>query len=278
MIDDFSNNLYNITEMIRLGGKTMFRKLIKRNKTKINQNDDLDIHNLPEHIAIIMDGNGRWAKKRKMPRIKGHYEGMQTIKKVTREASHLGIKYLTLYAFSTENWSRPESEVNYIMNLPVNFLKTFLPELVEKNVKIETIGFLDAIPQSTIEAINYAKEKTKNNTGLKLVFAINYGGRAELVQSMKSIYDELQRNGQNSDDIDELMISKHLMTHPYPDPDLLIRTSGEQRLSNFLIWQASYSEFIFNEKLWPDFDGEELKQCIKIYQSRQRRFGGLSEE
>lgn len=278
MIDDFLNNLYNITEMIRLGGKTMFRKLIKRNKTKINQNDDLDIHNLPEHIAIIMDGNGRWAKKRKMPRIKGHYEGMQTIKKVTREASHLGIKYLTLYAFSTENWSRPESEVNYIMNLPVNFLKTFLPELVEKNVKIETIGFLDAIPQSTIEAINYAKEKTKNNTGLKLVFAINYGGRAELVQSMKSIYDELQRNGQNSDDIDELMISKHLMTHPDPDPDLLIRTSGEQRLSNFLIWQASYSEFIFNEKLWPDFDGEELKQCIKIYQSRQRRFGGLSEE
>jgi len=278
MIDDFLNNLYNITEMIRLGGKTMFRKLIKRNKTKINQNDDLDIHNLPEHIAIIMDGNGRWAKKRKMPRIKGHYEGMQTIKKVTREASHLGIKYLTLYAFSTENWSRPESEVNYIMNLPVNFLKTFLPELIEKNVKIETIGFLDAVPQSTIEAINYAKEKTKNNTGLKLVFAINYGGRAELVQSMKSIYDELQRNGQNSDDIDELMISKHLMTHPYPDPDLLIRTSGEQRLSNFLIWQASYSEFIFNEKLWPDFDGEELKQCIKIYQSRQRRFGGLSEE
>ena len=278
MIDDFLNNLYNITEMIRLGGKTMFRKLIKRNKTKINQNDDLDIHNLPEHIAIIMDGNGRWAKKRKMPRIKGHYEGMQTIKKVTREASHLGIKYLTLYACSTENWSRPESEVNYIMNLPVNFLKTFLPELIEKNVKIETIGFLDAVPQSTIEAINYAKEKTKNNTGLKLVFAINYGGRAELVQSMKSIYDELQRNGQNSDDIDELMISKHLMTHPDPDPDLLIRTSGEQRLSNFLIWQASYSEFIFNEKLWPDFDGEELKQCIKIYQSRQRRFGGLSEE
>ena len=278
MIDDFLNNLYNITEMIRLGGKTMFRKLIKRNKTKINQNDDLDIHNLPEHIAIIMDGNGRWAKKRKMPRIKGHYEGMQTIKKVTREASHLGIKYLTLYAFSTENWSRPESEVNYIMNLPVNFLKTFLPELIEKNVKIETIGFLDAVPQSTIEAINYAKEKTKNNTGLKLVFAINYGGRAELVQSMKSIYDELQRNGQNSDDIDELMISKNLMTHPDPDPDLLIRTSGEQRLSNFLIWQASYSEFIFNEKLWPDFDGEELKQCIKIYQSRQRRFGGLSEE
>ncbi|MBI5972332.1 undecaprenyl diphosphate synthase [Staphylococcus caledonicus] len=256
----------------------MFKKLIKRNKTKISQNDDLDLHNLPEHVAIIMDGNGRWAKKRKMPRIKGHYEGMQTIKKVTREASDLGIKYLTLYAFSTENWSRPENEVNYIMNLPVNFLKTFLPELIEKNVQIETIGFLDAVPQSTIEAIEHAKAKTKDNTGLKLIFAINYGGRAELVQSMKSIYDELQNNGQTSDDIEESMITKHLMTHPYPDPELLIRTSGEQRISNFLIWQTSYSEFIFNEKLWPDFDGEEFRKCLKIYQSRQRRFGGLSKE
>ncbi|OHP82786.1 isoprenyl transferase [Staphylococcus sp. HMSC063A11] len=256
----------------------MFKKLIKRNKTKISHNDDLDLHNLPEHVAIIMDGNGRWAKKRKMPRIKGHYEGMKTIKTVTREASDLGIKYLTLYAFSTENWSRPENEVNYIMNLPVNFLKTFLPELIEKNVQIETIGFLDAVPKSTIEAIQHAKEKTKNNTGLKLIFAINYGGRAEIVQSMKSIYDELQRNGQDSKDIDESMINNHLMTHSYPDPELLIRTSGEQRISNFLIWQSSYSEFIFNEKLWPDFDGEEFKNCLKIYQSRQRRFGGLSKE
>ncbi|PNZ69926.1 isoprenyl transferase [Staphylococcus croceilyticus] len=256
----------------------MFKKLIQRNKTKITHNDDLDLHNLPEHVAIIMDGNGRWAKKRKMPRIKGHYEGMQTIKKVTREASNLGIKYLTLYAFSTENWSRPENEVNYIMNLPVNFLKTFLPELIEKNVQIETIGFLEAVPQSTIDAIEHAKEKTKDNTGLKLIFAINYGGRAEIVQSMKSIYDELQNNGQDSNDIDETMISKHLMTHPYPDPELLIRTSGEQRISNFLIWQSSYSEFIFNEKLWPDFDAEEFKKCLKIYQSRQRRFGGLSKE
>ena len=208
-------------------------------------------------------------QKRKMPRIKGHYEGMQTIK-ITREASDLGIKYLTLYAFSTENWSRPESEVNYIMNLPVNFLKTFLPELIEKNVKIETIGFYEGLP--------HFKAKTQNNTGLTLVFAINYGGRAEIIQSMKTIYNELQLNGQGSDVIDEALIKRHLMTHSYPDPDLLIRTSGEQRISNFLIWQASYSEFIFNEKLWPDFDEKELRECLKIYQSRQRRFGGLSEE
>ena len=267
-----------MTEMIRLGGKTMFKKLKNKNKTENNLNNDLDLHNIPEHVAIIMDGNGRWAKKRKMPRIKGHYEGMQTIKKITREASNIGIKYLTLYAFSTENWSRPESEVNYIMNLPVNFLKTFLPELIEKNVKVETIGFAEGLPQSTIEAIDQAKEKTKNNTGLTLIFAINYGGRAEIIQSMKEIFEELQSEHQSSEAIDENLLNKHLMTRDYPDPELLIRTSGEQRISNFLIWQASYSEFIFNEKLWPDFDENELKECLKIYQSRQRRFGGLSEE
>mgnify|MGYP001941725462 FL=1 len=278
MVDDCLINLYNKTEMIRLGGKTMFKKLKYKNKTENNLNNDLDLHNIPEHVAIIMDGNGRWAKKRKMPRIKGHYEGMQTIKTITREASNIGIKYLTLYAFSTENWSRPESEVNYIMNLPVNFLKTFLPELIEKNVKVETIGFGEGLPQSTIEAINQAKEKTKNNTGLTLIFAINYGGRAEIIQSMKEIFEELQSAHQSSEAIDENLLNKHLMTRDYPDPELLIRTSGEQRISNFLIWQASYSEFIFNEKLWPDFDENELKECLKIYQSRQRRFGGLSEE
>lgn len=222
-----------------------------------------------------MDGNGRWAKQRKLPRIKGHYQGMQTIKKITKEASDLGIKYLTLYAFSTENWTRPKNEVNYIMNLPVNFLKTFLPELIENNVKVETIGFLKELPKATLEAIDKAKEKTKTNTGLKLIFAINYGGRAEIVHSVKSIYEKLSSEGSSSDQITEQMINEYLMTHSYPDPDLLIRTSGEQRISNFLIWQVSYSEFIFNEKFWPDFDKEELINCIKIYQSRQRRFGGL---
>ncbi|PHK50734.1 isoprenyl transferase [Staphylococcus edaphicus] len=254
----------------------MFKKLINKNKNQpIQSNFDLDLHNIPNHVAIIMDGNGRWAKQRKLPRIKGHYQGMQTVKKITKVASDLGIKYLTLYAFSTENWTRPESEVNYIMNLPVNFLKTFLPELIENNVKVETIGFMEYLPSSTLKSIAKAKEDTKHNTGLKLIFAINYGGRAEIVNSVKSIYDELTAKGLTSDEITEQMIDDHLMTHAYPDPDLLIRTSGEQRISNFLIWQVSYSEFIFNEKLWPDFDKEELINCIKIYQSRQRRFGGL---
>lgn len=261
--------------MITLGGNTMFKKLNKKKNQPNESNIDLDLHNVPNHIAIIMDGNGRWAKQRKLPRIKGHYQGMQTIKKITKEASDLGIKYLTLYAFSTENWTRPKNEVNYIMNLPVNFLKTFLPELIENNVKVETIGFLNDLPTATLEAISKAKDQTKDNTGLKLIFAINYGGRAEIVQSVKSIYEKLSSEGLSSEHITEQLINEHLMTHNYPDPDLLIRTSGEQRISNFLIWQVSYSEFIFNEKFWPDFDKEELINCIKIYQSRQRRFGGL---
>lgn len=254
----------------------MFKKLRNKNRSETETNhSELDLHNIPKHIAIIMDGNGRWAKKRKMPRIKGHYEGMQTIKKITRAANDIGVKYLTLYAFSTENWSRPEQEVNYIMNLPVNFLKTFLPELIEKDVKVETIGFTDDLPASTLKAINHAKEKTAHNQGLKLIFAINYGGRAEIVDSVRRMFDDMQKQGYNSEDITESMMNQYLMTSQYPDPELLIRTSGEQRISNFLIWQISYSEFIFDQKLWPDFDEQELYDCIKIYQKRQRRFGGL---
>ncbi|AYU55074.1 isoprenyl transferase [Staphylococcus debuckii] len=254
----------------------MFKKLKNKNQSEPEGTySDLDLHNIPEHIAIIMDGNGRWAKKRKMPRIKGHYEGMQTIKKITRAANDIGVKYLTLYAFSTENWSRPEQEVNYIMNLPVNFLKTFLPELIERNVKVETIGFTDDLPASTMKAINHAKEKTAQNDGLKLIFAINYGGRAEITDSVRRMFDDMIERGQKSSDITEEVINEYLMTSQYPDPELLIRTSGEQRISNFLIWQISYSEFIFDQKLWPDFDEDELMDCIKIYQKRQRRFGGL---
>ncbi len=260
---------------MRLGGTRMFKKF-KNIEDKTSQVDTLDLHNIPEHIAIIMDGNGRWAKQRRMPRIKGHYQGMQTIKTITRAANDLNVKYLTLYAFSTENWSRPEEEVNYIMGLPVNFLNTFLPELIEKNVKVETIGFIEQLPQKTIQAIEEAKRKTAQNTGLTLIFAINYGGRAEIISGMKSLIKDL-KNGSDIDvdHLDENVFQKYLMTSDYPDPELLIRTSGEQRISNFLIWQMSYSEFIFNQKMWPDFDEDELKSCIKTYQSRQRRFGGL---
>ncbi|WP_281197933.1 isoprenyl transferase [Staphylococcus schleiferi] len=253
--------------------------MFKKFKKKIDSQkhvDQIDLHNIPEHIAIIMDGNGRWAKQRKMPRIKGHYQGMQTIKTITRAASDLNVKYLTLYAFSTENWSRPDEEVNYIMGLPVNFLNTFLPELIEKNVHVETIGFINDLPEKTIQAIDEAKNKTADNTGLTLIFAINYGGRAEIINGIQNMMKEMRHA--SDDDIDTLTeqhFQKYLMTHDYPDPELLIRTSGEQRISNFLIWQLSYSEFIFNSKLWPDFDEAELRACIKTYQSRQRRFGGL---
>lgn len=251
-------------------------KIFKRKETKINNGDVLNLHNIPEHIAIIMDGNGRWAKQRKMPRIKGHYQGMQTIKKITRAASELNIKYLTLYAFSTENWSRPNEEVNYIMGLPVNFLNSFLPELIEKNVRVETIGFTEKLPQQTIEAIEEAKAKTAQNDGLTLIFAINYGGRAEIINSVKQLTKDMRRDPHFDEEaIDETLFQSYLMTAQYPDPELLIRTSGEQRLSNFLIWQLSYSEFIFHDKLWPDFEELDLVECIKTYQLRQRRFGGL---
>lgn len=250
----------------------MIKKFIKQKPTQNNESIET---NIPKHVAIIMDGNGRWAKNKKMPRIKGHYEGMQTVKKITRTASNLGIKYLTLYAFSTENWSRPEDEVKYLMKLPVDFLKTFLPELIEKNVKVTTIGFTESLPKHTKKAIDEAIEQTKNNTGLNLVFALNYGGRAEILNAMKSLYHKVEQGELFIDALSEQDIEKHLFTSNIPDPELLIRTSGEERLSNFLIWQSSYSEFVFTKTLWPDFDDEALMACLKIYQSRQRRFGGL---
>ncbi|WP_414053903.1 isoprenyl transferase [Macrococcus equi] len=228
-----------------------------------------------EHIAIIMDGNGRWAKQRKMPRIKGHYEGMQTVKAVTRYASDIGVKYLTLYAFSTENWSRPTDEVNYLMKLPGDFLSTFLPELIEKNVRVQTIGFIDQLPEHTRQAVLEAIEKTKNNTGLTLIFALNYGGRKEIVSAVQLIAEQYKNNEIGLSEINEQSFSDYLFTKGIPDPELMIRTSGEERLSNFLIWQASYSELVFIDTLWPDFDEKALNQCIEIYHSRHRRFGGL---
>lgn len=237
--------------------------------------DQSEHHSVPDHIAIIMDGNGRWAKARKMPRVKGHYEGMQTVKKITRHASERGVKYLTLYAFSTENWSRPEAEVSYLMKLPGDFLNTFLPELIEKNVKVETIGFTDQLPEHTKKALNQAREATKNNTGLHLIFAMNYGGRKEIVAAAQLIAEDYKENNIGLSDIDEKLFSQYLFTKNFPDPELLIRTSGEERLSNFLIWQSSYSEFVFLDKLWPDFSVEDFDDAIETYNARQRRFGGL---
>ena len=239
--------------------------------------EEKKLEKIPTHVAIIMDGNGRWAKKRNMPRIKGHYEGMQTVKKITKYASKLGIKYLTLYAFSTENWARPKEEVSYLMDLPEKMFTSFMPELMENNVKVEVIGVVEKLPENTRKAVEDAIEQTKNNTGLKLIFALNYGSKDEIVTAVKRIAQGAANNEYKVEEIDEQLISDNLFTKDTPDPDLLIRTSGEQRISNFLLWQIAYSEFIFTKVAWPDFVEEEFYKALLEYQSRDRRFGGLNE-
>jgi len=230
---------------------------------------------VPDHVAIIMDGNGRWAKKRALPRIAGHHEGMKVVRKTTMLANDLGIKNLTLYAFSTENWKRPKNEVEYIMKLPEEFLGTFLPELIENNVQVKMIGYKDQLPLHTLKAIEKAIDQTKNNNGLILNFALNYGSRAEIIDAVKKVLNDYQRGILKEEDLDEERFSSYLMTSSLPDPDLLIRTSGEIRLSNFMLWQLAYSEFWFTDVLWPDFDEEHFLKAIEAFQKRQRRFGGL---
>ena len=239
--------------------------------------EEKKLKKIPTHVAIIMDGNGRWAKKRNMPRVKGHYEGMQTVKKITKYASKLGIQYLTLYAFSTEHWARPKEEVSYLMDLPEKMFTSFMPELMENNVKVEVIGVVEKLPENTRKAVEDAIEQTKNNTGLKLIFALNYGSKDEIVTAVKRIAQGAANNEYKVEEIDEQLISDNLFTKDTPDPDLLIRTSGEQRISNFLLWQIAYSEFIFTKVAWPDFVEEEFYKALLEYQSRDRRFGGLNE-
>ncbi|MDC3414110.1 isoprenyl transferase [Aquibacillus sp. 3ASR75-11] len=231
--------------------------------------------NLPKHVAIIMDGNGRWANKRGLPRIAGHKEGMSTVKKIVTASIKYEIEVLTLYAFSTENWKRPKNEVEYLMKLPVEFLNTYLPELIEKNVKVQTIGDFKGLPYHTKDAVQHAKEETKNNNGLLLNFALNYGSRYEMISAVKQIVSDIHENKISNDDINESMFSNYLFTHNLKDPDLLIRTSGEQRLSNFLLWQSAYTEFWFTDVLWPDFSEELLKKALADYQTRKRRYGGI---
>jgi undecaprenyl diphosphate synthase len=230
---------------------------------------------VPEHVAIIMDGNGRWAKKRALPRIAGHHEGMKVVRKTTRLANTLGIKVLTLYAFSTENWKRPKNEVEYIMKLPEEFLGTFLPELIEENVQVKMMGYKDQLPVHTLNAIEKAIEETKNNDGLVLNFALNYGSRAEIIDATKQVLNDYKSGILNEEELDEEVFSSYLMTSSMQDPDLLIRTSGEIRLSNFMLWQLAYSEFWFTDVLWPDFREKHLLEAIEVFQSRQRRFGGI---
>lgn len=240
---------------------------------------ELILDSIPNHIGIIMDGNGRWAKKRLQPRVMGHKAGMEALQKVTIAASQLGVKVLTVYAFSTENWSRPEDEVSFIMNLPVTFFDQYVPELHKNNVRIQMIGRRQGLPKETLEALDKALEKTRHNSGLVLNFALNYGGRAELVETVRELAQEVLDARLNPGDITEDVISSHLMTSQLPylyrDPDLVIRTSGEQRTSNFLPWQIAYSELYFTDTLWPNFDQEDLKEAISAYNRRHRRFGGL---
>ncbi|WP_297815584.1 isoprenyl transferase [uncultured Lactobacillus sp.] len=228
------------------------------------------------HLAIIMDGNGRWAKKRHLPRFMGHRQGMDNIRKIALEANRLGIKVLTLYAFSTENWARPSDEVNYLMRLPIDFFDKFMPELQENNVRVNIMGFSDNLPEKTYEVTQKAIKQTASNTGMVLNFAFNYGSRAEIVNAVQKIAKKVQDGEINASQIDEQMVSDNLLTEnlkPYTDPDLLIRTSGEERLSNFMLWQLAYSEFEFTDKFWPDFTVDDLDKMIADYQKRERRFG-----
>ncbi len=228
------------------------------------------------HLAIIMDGNGRWAKKRHLPRFVGHRHGMDNIRNIALAANKLGIKVLTLYAFSTENWARPTDEVNYLMRLPIDFFDKFMPELMENNVRVNIMGFVDELPEKTYLVTQKAMAETANNTGMVLNFAFNYGSRREITAGVQEIARKVKVGEIDIDDISEKMVSDHLLTHslaPYEDPDLLIRTSGEERLSNFLLWQMAYTEFGFSDKLWPDFDKTDLEELVKDYQGRNRRFG-----
>lgn len=257
----------------------MFSFLNKDQQTGEVAELQLDEQNIPAHIAIIMDGNGRWAQQRHLPRVAGHKQGMNTVKTVAMAASHLGVKVLTLYAFSTENWKRPTAEVNYLMKLPVDFFGTFVPDLVKNNIQVKVMGYTDQLPKATQKAVQDAIEQTQACTGMVLNFALNYGGRAEIVTAVQALAQQVQDGQLAPGDIDDSRIAQQLMTHDLGDlqePDLLIRTSGEERLSNFMLWQVAYSEFVFMKLHWPDFDQTALEQAIYQYQQRHRRFGGLT--
>ena len=236
--------------------------------------EELDKSNLPKHIAIIMDGNRRWAKKRGLDAKKGHKQGADTLENIVKFANKLGISYLTVYAFSTENWKRTEEEVGALMLLLQNYLEDFLQRVDTENVKIRVLGDITKLPKGLQKSIQKCVAKTKENTGLVLNIAFNYGGRDEIVKAVQQIAKKVQEGKLKPEEIQENTVEKELYTAGQPDPDLLIRTSGEMRTSNFLPWQLVYSEFLFMDKYWPDFTGEDLLEAIAIYQKRNRKFGG----
>lgn len=231
---------------------------------------------LPFHVAIIMDGNGRWARKRGLPRIAGHKKGMDALKRIVTCAHELGIGVLSLYAFSTENWKRPSLEVDFLMRLPEEYLQKELDNLMEKNIKIRAAGDLSQLPERTRDAIEKALIKTRSNTGMILNFAVNYGSRSEIVRAVKNILFHIREGRYTEEDITEELLSRYLYTEDLPDPDLLIRPSGEIRISNFMLWQLAYTELWFTKTLWPDFKREHFYHAILDYQGRDRRFGNIN--
>lgn len=251
----------------------MWLKAWKQNKMDLM--DQIVLERLPRHIAIIMDGNGRWAQKRGLPRSMGHRAGVEALRKVVKTCSNLGIEVLTVYAFSTENWSRPKDEVGVLMKLLTEYLRKELRELHENNVVIRAIGGLQDLPMEAQRELENSIKRTKNNTGLILNIALNYGGRYEIINAVKEISRDVLSGKQQIDAINEECFSDALFTRGLPDPDLMIRTSGEMRLSNFLLWQLAYTEIVVIDELWPDFGEKTLLDAIIAFQKRDRRFGGI---
>jgi undecaprenyl diphosphate synthase len=234
--------------------------------------------NLPKHIAIIMDGNGRWARLKNLPRAAGHKEGINSVREIVRVCGEIGVSHLTLYTFSSENWSRPKTEVSAIMKLLLSTIKKEIRNLDDNNVKLSTIGNLKELPSETQKNILDGVKKTKSNTGLNLILALSYGSRQELIRAIKRILTRVKESNLIIDNIDETLLSAELYTADIPDPDLIIRTGGEYRLSNFLLWQSAYSELLISETFWPDFRESDLLKSIADYQNRQRRFGQTAEQ
>jgi len=231
--------------------------------------------NLPQHVAIIMDGNGRWAKQRHLPRVEGHRQGAESARTIIRAAGELGIKYLTLYAFSTENWNRPKDEVDTLMKYLIQYLKRETPELNKSNVRLQVIGQIWRLPENVQEQVRKSIATLEKNNGLTLVLALSYSGRSELVDAVRAIAAKAKDGKLDPSEVTERVVSEHLHTRNWPDPDLLIRTSGEMRVSNFLLWQISYAEFVITPTLWPDFRKPQLIEAIEEYARRHRRFGGI---
>lgn len=253
----------------------MFERIRARLSRGTHLPEKLSPDNMPVHVAIIMDGNGRWAKMRGLPRVAGHHSGMKTVKRITMAANDLGIRYLTLYAFSTENWKRPKAEVEFLMKLPQEFLALELDELIANNVQVRMMGYRDNLPDYTLHAVEEAIRKTTDNTGLVLNFALNYGSRKEMMDAVRQLCAESRDGSVDPDKLTDADYEQRLLSAGLPDPDLLIRTSGELRISNFMMWQLAYSELWFTDVYWPEFTEAHFYEAIGEYQRRARRYGGL---